>query len=426
MIFSKIISITLGLLLVKGLYAQQTPAPPQTTSILITNATIYTQGKKLEGAAIAFSNGKIDFVGNQNIPTGYEKIIDAKGKNIYPGLIAPNTQLGLREISAVRATADYVEVEAMNPSVRSIIAYNTDSKVTPTVRSNGVLIAEIAPTGRVISGRSSIVQLDAWNWEDAVISEDNGIHLHWPARYRRASGRGEARRVKPNEQYSDQVAQIKSFFEDAKAYQKRADYQEKNLKLEACRTLFGRKAKLYIHTHDAPSMMEAVLMAEDLHVQPVIVGAADAHLILPFLQEHHVQIILANTQRLPRFDDSDIDQPYKLAGQLEKAGILFGFGIDGYWQQRNLAFQAGQAVAYGLDYKKAIDALTINTAKILGIDHRLGSLEVGKDATFIITNGDVLDMRNSILSSAYISGRKIDLDNKQKALNKKFRNKYGI
>ncbi len=411
----------------QALMGQQSPAKAQTQSILLTGATIHTgTGTVIRQGAIGFEKGKIRFIGKENIPKNFDQIIDVSGKHIYPGFIAPNTQLGLREISAVRATADFVEVETFNPSVRSIIAYNTDSKVTPTVRSNGVLIAQIAPTGRTISGKSSVVHLDAWNWEDALIAEDMAMHLQWPNRFRSTHRRGEARMAKPNKNYDQQIQKITNFFEDARAYAKKQNPEQTNLKLEACRPLFAHKAKLFVHTQDAKSMIEATFLAEKLGVELVIVGAAEAYLITDFLAKHKVPLILADTHRLPRYDEEDIDQPYKLPAQLQNAGVLFAFGINGYWQQRNLPFQAGQAVAYGLGYEQAVQALTLNTAKILGIDQHLGSLEVGKDATLIVVQGDALDMRNSKVERAYITGRNIDLDNKQKALYRKFADKYGL
>ena len=420
-----IISITLFLLATTSLPAQQTPAPKQTQAILITGATAHLgTGEVIQNAAIAFKNGKLTIVADARTirinPEGY-RIIDASGKHIYPGFIAPNTQLGLQEIAAVSATNDASELGSLNPNLRSIIAYNTDSDVTPTVRSNGVLLAQIVPTGGRISGQSSIVQLDAWNWEDAAYASDEGIHMNWPSLYHHSGWWGNPGPSKKNENYEKQIAEIADLFKEAQAYAQREKTEKVNLKLEAMRGLFDKTKKLYVHTHDVKTMTEAILFAEDMEVPLVLVGAREAWRISDLLKEKNVPIILQRVQSLPAKADDDIDQAYKTPAILHKAGVDFCFSMSGFWQQRNLPFQAGQAIPFGLSYEDALSALTLQTAKILGIDKTTGSLEVGKDATLFISEGDALDMRTCKVSHAFIQGRQIDVDNKQKVLYRKFR-----
>jgi len=176
--------ITLSLLLTIGsAFAQiPTPAKPQKETIILKGGTAHIgNGQVIENSLIKLENGKIIYIGkNDNSNAAGARVIDVTGKQVYPGLIAPSTILGLSEIDAVRATQDNAEVGSYNPNARSIIAYNTDSKVTPTIRSNGILLAEIAPVGGTISGSSSVVELDAWNWEDAAYKKDIAIHLNWP------------------------------------------------------------------------------------------------------------------------------------------------------------------------------------------------------------------------------------------------------
>ncbi len=412
--------------------AQNTPAPPQEETILIIGATAHIgNGKSIENSAIGFVNGKITFVGAANTvdQSTYAKVINATGKHVYPGFIAPNNQLGLVEIESVRATRDDREVGFFNPNIRSIIAYNTDSKVTPTVRSNGILLSQAVPLGGRISGQSSVVQLDAWNWEDAAFKTDDGVWLHWPRYYNWTGWWAEPGVIKMNENYNTQVQEIKDYFAEAKAYSKNKPSTEVNLKFEAMKGLFlankeGNKKKLYVDVDFAKAMMEVVNFAKAEGVEVVLVGASDAWLITDFLKANDVQLIISQMHRLPSREDEDVDMPYKLPKILSDAGITFALSIGDMWQQRNLPFQAGHAVGYGLSYEQAVQSITLNTAKIMGIDALVGSLEIGKNATLFISTGDALDMRTCKVEQAFIDGRGIDLNNKQKVLYEKYKAKY--
>ena len=423
--------IVFGILFLFGVnvFAQRTPAPEQTQAILITGATAHLgNGKVIANSLLAFEKGKITMLGDAaslkvDASKNYQTI-DATGKHIYPGFIAPGTTLGLTEIDAVRSTRDMREVGLLNPNIRSIIAYNTDSKITPTVRSNGVLLAEIAPQGGRIPGQSTVVQLDAWNWEDAALATDNGIHLNWPRSFKRQRRWSTPGTIAENDQYSEQVRVIEDFFAEAKAYAKGTNPNPLNLKFEASKGLFDGSKKLFIHAQGVKELTAAVLFAQEQGITPVLVGARDAWRIIPFLKEHQAEIILNAVHSLPSREEEDIDQPYKTAATLHAAGIPFCFYLTGSWEHRNLPFQAGHSVGYGLPYEAAVAALSGSTAKILGMDASTGTLEMGKDATLFISAGDALDMRTCKLEHAFINGRKIDLGNKQKDLDQKFRAKY--
>jgi imidazolonepropionase-like amidohydrolase len=400
------------------------PAAPQQEPIVITNVTVHLgNGKAIEQGAIAFEEGKITFLGPTQDWPGYDthRMIDGKNGDVYPGFIAMNTNLGLTEIGAVRATNDYREVGTLTPSVRALIAYNTDSELIPTVRSNGVLLAQIVPQGGRIAGLSSSVSLDAWNWEDAVLRADQGLHLYWPRLF---SFNWRERRREKNKNYDEQVKEVRDFMKAAQTYCGGTDAEEKNLNLEAMCPLFAGSRRLYIHTDDAKSIQQAVLLAEEYGLTPVIVGGRDSWLITDFLKRHKVPVVLGGVQELPGRKDADIDQPFKTPQLLHEGGVDFTISNGGSWQERNLAFQAGQAVAFGLNYEEAIEALTLTPAKVLGIDNRVGSLEVGKEATLFLSTGDALDMRTNQLQHAFISGREIDLDNRHKVLYRKYKNRY--
>ena len=406
--------------------AQQTPAADQSESILVVGATAHIgNGTVIENSAIGFDKGKITFVGKaaDAKQADFKKVVDAAGKHVYPGLIAPNTTLGLNEIEAVRATRDSREVGYFNPSVRSIIAYNTDSRVTPTIRSNGILMTQVVPEGGLVSGQSTIVELDAWNWEDAAYKTDEGMWVSWPSPYRRSGWWAEPGGISANKNYAKTLTTLKDHFKEAKAYSEGTP-KVKNLKMEAMRNLFNGKQTLYIDTDWVKGMMDAVAFAEEFDLNYVLVGAEDAYQIVDFLKEHDVKIMLAQTHRLPNRQHEDVAQPFKTPAALEAAGITYCLMFADYWQCRNLPFQAGQAVAFGLDKEAALKSITLNSAKILGIDKTVGSLETGKDATLIISNGDVLDQLTHKVVHAFIRGKEIDLDNKQKALYRKFKTKY--
>jgi imidazolonepropionase-like amidohydrolase len=404
------------------------PAPTQKAAILIYGATAHLgDGTVIPVSAIAFENGKLTMVADATVirfdRSKYAKIFDASGKHVYPGFIAPNTQLGLIEIDAAKATLDVSDVGAYNPQLRSIVAYNTDSEILPTIRSNGVLLAQVTPAGGTLSGSSSVVQLDAWNWEDAAIRTDDGIHLNWPGLPTPSGLQPPAPDATRQDPYERDVQQLGLFFEAAQAYAKQQS-EVKNLKFEAMRGLFDHKTTLYIHTGNVKTIRESVLFAEKYDLQPVLVGANDAWMLADFLKTHNIAVILSPTQRLPSRDDEDVDQPFKTAAQLHEKGVLIAFSDKSAWQQRNVAFQAGQAVGFGLPKEAAVQALTLNTARILGIADRCGSLAIGKDATLFISEGDALDMRSCQVTAAFIQGREINLDNKHKQLYRRFEAKY--
>ncbi|MCW5906715.1 MAG: amidohydrolase family protein [Chitinophagales bacterium] len=415
------------------LFAQSdvpTPAPKQSQSIYLTHATVHSgNGKVLNDATVAFENGKIVFVGESpsfKTDATMGKVIDCTGKHIYPGIIAPNTKLGLTEVEAIRATNDYAETGGYNPNVRAAISYNTDSRVTPTIRSNGVLYAQIVPQGGTVSGTSAVVQLDAWNWEDALVKED-GIWLNWPSLQSGGGWWAEPAASKENKDYEKQVRAIKDYFREAKSYSLEVAHKKANLRFDAMKGLFNGTRKLFVNASRVKEMQHAVAFAEELGMQVVIAGGRESFLIADELAQKNVAVMLDNPHSLPAYPEEDIDQPYKTPAQLQKAGVLFCLSIPGgFWQERNLMFEAGTAAAYGLTKEEALASITSNTAKILGIDKTIGTIETGKAATLIVSTGDVLDMRTSNIEHAFIDGREIDLDNKQKELNRKFMKKYGL
>jgi len=404
----------------------ETPAPKQTKKIMLLNGVAHLgNGKVIQNAAIAFENGKLTIVANAAAIkidfSQFDTVIKIPNQHVYPGIIAPNSSLGLVEIGAVQMTHDFREYGIFKPHVRSIIAYNTESKITTTVRSNGVLMAQIRPTGGAISGTSSIVQFDAWNWEDAVYKEDDGVHLNWSGMFSRWTG-------KKNKEYDKSVTKLNTFFADALAYSKATNYPEKNLRFEAMRGVFNGEKTLFVHANFVKEITEAINFSKKYGVaKMVIVGGYDAWMVADMLKENKVAVILKRVHSLPQRQEDDVYLPYKLPKILFDAGVLFCLENSGDMEAmgtRNLPFYAGTAAAYGMDKEEALKLITLNTATILGINKTTGSLEVGKDATLFISDGDALDMRTNDVISAYIQGRFIDVNNHQKKLYEKYSQKY--
>jgi imidazolonepropionase-like amidohydrolase len=411
------------------------PARADQSPLFIIHGTVHLgNGQVLENASIWVDSGKIREIGKEiAVPAGQVRVIDAKGKQVYPGLILPVTDLGLKEIAeGVRGSNDNVELVDLNPEIRSIVAYNTDSKITNTLKANGILLAGITPAGGTLSGSSTVVQLDAWNWEDAVYQMDFAIHLNMPGfirrpeRFSQAPGQAQPM-VDPTRQALEKIEQIKSFFRQAQAYLAESSHTQTNLKFEAVRGLFNKKQKLFVHGDQVKQMLIAIDFVKEFGFQVVIVGGSESFQIAPLLKQNNIAVILQQEHALPATEDDDIDQPFKTPYHLQEAGVLFALN-DAHEESRyrNLMFNAGTAAAYGLTREQALQAITLNSARILGIDDRTGSIEVGKDANILVCEGDILDMRSSIISHAFIQGRELRLDNKQKQLYERYMIKYGL
>jgi imidazolonepropionase-like amidohydrolase len=415
--------IIIGLLFVHVIVLaqeNQLPSVAQTKRVILSNATIHIgNGKVIEKGTLIFEEGKITDISNTNSTDPLA--VDCKGGQIYPGFISPATNLGLVEVESVRATNDNAEVGNTNASVRAVSAFNTDSKVINTVRSNGVLLAHIVPEGNGIAGVSSVVQLDAWNFVDAAYKIDNGIVLAMPSFITRGGGGPDV-----TKRAQKRIEEIIQFFKEAKAYSVSTIKGGINLKYEGMADLFTKKKKLFVEANAVKQILAAINLKKEFDIDVVIIGGADSYLISDLLKQYSIPVILQQPHSLPTNQDDDVDQPYKTPAMLQKAGVLFCLSNEGFWQQRNLPFLAGTAATYGLSKEEALASITSNTAKILGIDGQTGTLEIGKDANIIVSQGDALDMRTSIITQAYINGRTIDLNNKQTMLTKKFKTKYNI
>jgi imidazolonepropionase-like amidohydrolase len=411
-------------------FAQQTPAAKQSKSILILGAKAHLgNGSIIENSLVSLVNGKIASIGDATVmkPAKHDVIIDAAGKHLYPGFIAPNSTLGLVEIDAVRASDDESEIGEFNPHVRSIIAYNAESKLVETTRPNGVLLAQITPRGGRISGTSSIVQLDAWNWEDALVKENEGLHLNWPRSYSRAGWWAEPGGIESNKNYEPQIKEIQTYFDNAFAYLASKN-DKKDLPFEAMKGLQSGDKTLYVSANGEKEIIDAVLFKKKNNIQKmVIIGGYYAFKVAQLLKENNVSVLLKRIHDLPLLEDEDVNLPYKNAKILVDAGVLVGLQNAGdmeRMQTRNLPFYAGTCAAWGLTKEQAVQLISGNTAKILGIDNNYGTLEAGKSATLFLSDGDALEMKSNIISLAFIDGRQICLESHHTELNERYKGKF--
>lgn len=416
---------------ISGIIYAQNPAPADTATkriLLLGGYAHLGNGKVIPQSAIGIANGKITFVmdGRNFKPSrlAFDTIIDVYGKQVYPGIIAMNTSLGINEIEAVRATNDYNETGSLNASARSIIAYNTDSKVTPTVRSNGIMLAQVTPRGGLISGQSSVVELDGWNYEDAAYKMDEGIWMNFPSLQTVKAWWADAE-DEQKKRSEKQMSDLNELFYEAQSYSS-GNNSVYNPNFEAMKGLFNKSKTLYIRCNYVKDILAAISFGNKFNLKIVLVGARDGWMVTKEIKENNIPVVIMRTHVLPERDDDDIDLPYKLPYLLSKEGIDVAITDDGFWQDRNIPFQAGEAVGYGMDKEEALKAITLTPARILGIDATVGTLETGKDATIIVSSGDVLDMKSSDIQIAYIRGKEINLDNIQKQLYRKYERKYGL
>jgi imidazolonepropionase-like amidohydrolase len=431
----KIVLNLLAVFSVVAINAQETvyPAKKQEGPVYIMNGTVHVgNGQVLNNTSIEIKEGKITAIGSNITPSAGATVADAKGKHVYPGLILSNSNLGLIEINSIRATADASEIGEYNPSIRSLVAYNTDSKVINTLKSNGITHANIVPEGGTISGSSSVVQLDAWNWEDAAYASDNAMHMNIPALFNRpnrfAAFMGQqGPQQDPIKRGLEQIEEIKSFFREANVYLNQTQHASTNLKFEAVRGLFSKKQKLFIHCDVVREILAAIDFKNEFGFDIVLVGASESYQVADLLKKNNIPVVLSQMHALPTLADDAVDLPYQLPALLHKAGVLFAINDeDGQHRGKNLPFNAGTAAAYGLPKEDALAAITLNPAKILGIANRTGSLEVGKDANIVISEGDILDMRSSNISFVMIEGRIASLTDKHKQLYERYKYKYNL
>jgi imidazolonepropionase-like amidohydrolase len=402
------------------------PRPPQEKPVLLRGGTVHTvSGGVFENADVLFDGGRVTAVGPGLAVPDNADVVDVTGKHVYPGLIAPATMIGLREIDAVRAMRDDAEVGAITPEVRAHVAWNPDSEIIPTVRSNGIAVAQVAPRGSMLRGGSFITYMDGWTKEDAAVRLEDGLWLAWPTASLNSPVDGKER-DKRLADMEKQRRQIRQAFDDARAYRKRLATGEKtpvDIRWDAMIPVLDGKMPLYVVANDYRQILEAIAFADEQKVKMVLVGGRESARAAEQLAAAGIPVILDEVTALPSRQDDGYDQAYGTPARLQAAGVKFCLAVDGSWQVRNLPLEAGHAVGFGLTRDEALRAVTLSAAEILGIDGELGSIDVGKRATIVVSEGDILDTLGHRVTHMWIDGRAVDLDDHHKELWRKYKQK---
>ena len=412
--------------------SDQIPVLEQDFPIMLKGATIHTVSHGiLENADMIFEKGKIISVGhNLTKPYGTE-IRNFHGQHIFPGLISAGSTIGLQEIGAVRATRDYSEVGSMNPNVRANVSYNPDSEIIPISRSNGILLALSVPRSGLVSGISSLMMLDGWTWEDATLKHPVGLHIFWPSMDLPKSKYGKKVNKKNKDIRLESIQKIDDLFHESHAYLKLKDSEsfsyKHDLRLEGMLPVIRGDIPVFVHANEIRQIEAAVYWADRQNIEMVLVGGKDSWRNTQLLKDRNIPVIYTQTHSIPMRRFENYDQTFITPFQLYKAGVKFCISnSESPFQTphiRNLPYHAAKAASYGLPWEEALRSTTLSTAEILGVGEIVGSLETGKDATFFISNGDIMDIRTEV-STAFIQGRQIDLNDRHKMLYAKYQEKY--
>ncbi len=422
------LGITCALSMSSAMSHDMVPGKKQSAPILIKGATLHTVSNGvLNNSDILLKDGKIAAIGKQLSQPSNAQVINGQGKHVYPGLISTVSQLGLREIESVRATVDITEVGEDNPHLLAHVAYNPDSEIIPTIRANGITHVQVTPSGYMLGGQSSVINLDAWNIDDGLVKSAVGVHLFWPSKP--GYWVSKKRLPKALKSYQKRLDRLTDYFAQSKRYATayNADKTiEQDIRWHAMLGLWSKEKTLFVHA-DAINEIEQALRFNRTHdINIVIVGGRDAWIAKEQIAAQQVPVIYTHAFGIPARGDEDIDQAFKTPSQLKDAGVTVVIGYESAWDSRSLAFAAGMAAKYGLGKKAALEAITLTPAKLLGVDKQLGSLDVGKSASLIITNGDVMDYQTHRVQQMFIDGRSVDLNNRHRQLYEKYQQKVAI
>ncbi|MFH1268247.1 MAG: amidohydrolase family protein [Planctomycetota bacterium] len=417
-----------------ALGSPEIPGAKQEKPIALVGGTIHpVSGPPVEQGTLVFDDGRITAVGRKvPVPPGAQRI-DIRGRHVYPGLINAYSSLGLVEISAVRATRDDRETGKVNPNVRAEVAFNPDSELIPVTRSGGVMLSLTAPSGGLISGTSALMHVDGWTWEEMTVKAPVGMHVQWPAMSPATDWKEAEDEPKEEDEPRERdkaLQRLEQTFTDARSYQKAraagetgAGRHPLDTRWEAMLPVLEGRLPLVVTADELQQIQAAVAFAERENVKLILYGGYDAPHCAALLKKHHVPVIVTAVHRLPLRRDDAYDAAYTLPERLRAAGIPSAIASHNTSNARNLPYEAATAVAYGLPPEEALKAITLYPARIFGVDDRVGSLEVGKDATLIVTDGDPLETPTQV-EAAYVQGRPIDLDNRHKRLWRKYQEKY--
>jgi imidazolonepropionase-like amidohydrolase len=413
----------LGLSTVVGAH-DQIPGAPQTRPIALVGGQVFTvSGPAIDGGTVIFDEGKIVAVGKDLPLPENAEVVDVTGQNVYPGLIESMTDLGLREIESVEVTIDSRETGEQNANVRSWIALNPDSELIPVARAGGIMTALIAPNGSGIKGQAGVLALDGWTASEMIIRAPAGLCVNWESMEPRG------REGSDSKARETKLAELDELLEAALRYEQQRlaapETTPTHLPLEGLLPLLHGEVPLIAEANRQRVIESAIAYAAERGLKLIIVGGYDAERCAGLLKQYDVPVLVTATYRLPFYRNDPYDASYTLPERLRRAGVRFAIcsNVGDASNARNLPYHAGNAVAYGLPQADGLRAITLSAAEILGVDAMLGSLDVGKQATLIVTNGNVLDSGSQV-TRAYIRGALVDLSSRHTMLDAKYREKY--
>ncbi len=414
-------------------------------TFLLRNATVHpVSGPSIQNASVLVVDGRIAEVGQKVAPKGKVRIVEARGLHVYPGMIDSGSPIGLAEIASVRETVDTGEIGDFNPQLRALIAVNPSSEHIPVVRANGITSVLVTPgttgggrgasAGSLISGQASLMHLDGWTWEEMEIRRSAAMQMAWPA-IQMPRGRGidveallpglSARRTtfaEARRNQQQQVQKIQDFFDAARRYQKAkaaGEAIQPDLRYEAMIPVLEGKQPLMIFAAREREIREALDFAARERLKIVLAGVRRPGRALEDIAKRNIPVVLGTTFVSPLEEDDPYDEPFTLPARLHQAGVKFAFASFGVQFARNLPYQAAQAVPFGLPYDEALKSVTLNAAQIWGIDSEYGSIEKGKYADLIVTDGDPLEVRTQV-KMMFIKGVSVDLESKHTRLYKMY------
>jgi imidazolonepropionase-like amidohydrolase len=401
---------------------------------VIRNARIVTvTGAVIERGAVLIRDGKIAEVGARVAAPSNAKVIDATGLSVYPGLIDCGTSLGLTEIGSIQETRDTTELGDFNPHMRAIVAVQPHSELIPVSRANGITTAITRPSGRMVSGQAALINLDGWTWQEMTVKAPAAMAMEYP---RAPRGRGAAfiqaaAAANVAQLRERQLTALRQKLEDAQAYAKAKEARaiDKSLParpvdhvLEALIPVVKGELPVLMVANNEREIKGAVEIADKFKLKLIISGAEDAWKVAPQLKEKNIPVIIGPVTDLPNNEDADYDVNFSHAGKLSKAGVRFAFQTDDAAYVRSLPYEAGTSAAFGLPKDEALKAVTIYPAQIFGVDKLLGSIEVGKMANLIVTDGDPLEFKTSV-KHMFINGKPVDLSSRHTKLYDKFKDR---
>ncbi|HSR69017.1 MAG TPA: amidohydrolase family protein [Acidobacteriota bacterium] len=396
-------------------------------SYVIENARIVTvSGPVIERGGVAIENGMITQVGERvRRPRGATRI-DGRGLTVYPGLFNSDTNLGLTEIGAVAVTNDDSEMGDYSPQLLAWTAIHVESEHIPVARVDGITHAVTRPRGGAIAGQGAVIHLDGWTQEDMEVDRQGAMYIELPSvlpiSFRRFGGGGSAGSYKKaQEEFDKKTAELKELFARVKHYsQHREQVEVPDRQLEALIPLVEGRQLAVIEARSHADIKNAVTFAEETGLNYVILDADDAWRITDFLKEHDVRLILGPRQSMPRREDEGNDSVYEAPRILQEAGIRFAIATGGSSSVRTLPFEVGNSVAHGWSRDDALRSITLTPAEFFGVDDRLGSIEEGKIANLVVTDGDIFEYQTEI-KHLFIKGKDIPLDSKHTRLYDKYK-----